>query len=254
MSDPLLVRAGRGMVPTPRALVLRERVGQLVEEAEGILRPAEKLNIRTLVREFTLRTSDGFVENFGPRLIALVNTEAPGVRIIFLQKPNKDSAPLRDGSIDLDTGVVEETMGPEIRTTILFRDRLIGVVRNGHPLARDKVSAALYAEGKHVLFSRRGFELGPIDKALVMLGMEREIIAVVGGFAAALALARASDLIATVPERHTGNLRLGMHSFPLPIQVPEFAVSMLWHPRLDADPGHRWLRRCVQRATADTLE
>jgi len=70
--DPLLVRAGRGLVPTPRAVELRERVSQVVEEGQAVLRPAEKLNLTQLVRTFTLRTSEGFVENFGPDLIALV--------------------------------------------------------------------------------------------------------------------------------------------------------------------------------------
>ncbi|MGE0862719.1 MAG: LysR family transcriptional regulator, partial [Vicinamibacterales bacterium] len=68
--DPLLVRAGRGLVPTPRAIELRERVGQLVEDGAAVLRPVEKLDLRTLVRTFTLRTSEGFVVNFGPALLA----------------------------------------------------------------------------------------------------------------------------------------------------------------------------------------
>src|SRR5437899_4478540 len=85
--DPLLVRAGRGLVPTPRALELRERVGQLVQDGEAVLRPAEKLNLRQLVRTFTLRTSDGFVENFGPDLIARVGQDAPGARLRFVPKP-----------------------------------------------------------------------------------------------------------------------------------------------------------------------
>jgi DNA-binding transcriptional LysR family regulator len=68
---------------------------------------------------------------------------------------------------------------------------------------------------------------------------------VVDGFAAALALARATDLIATVPERHTATLRAGMYTFDLPFRAPEVTVSMLWHLRLDADAAHRWLRGCV---------
>src|ERR1700710_519778 len=63
--DPLLVRAGRGLVHTPRALELRERVGQLVQQAEAVLRPAERLDLERLARTFTLRASEGFVENFG---------------------------------------------------------------------------------------------------------------------------------------------------------------------------------------------
>jgi DNA-binding transcriptional LysR family regulator len=89
-------------------------------------------------------------------------------------------------------------------------------------------------------------EDGPIDEALKALGLQREIVTIVGGFATALALVRGSDLIASVPERHTGNLRAGLYSFPLPVSVPEIRVSLLWHPRLDADMAHRWLRGCVR--------
>ncbi|HET6159882.1 MAG TPA: LysR family transcriptional regulator [Dongiaceae bacterium] len=253
--DPLLVRAGRGLVPTPRALELRERVSQLVQDGGAVLRPAETHNLKQLVRTFTMRTSDGFVENFGPDLIARVGAEAPGVRLHFVQKTNKDSAPLRDGTVDLETGVVGAATGPEVRTQALFRDRFIGVVRMGHPLSQGEITPARYAAGRHILISRRGLDKGPIDidEALEPLGLEREVVTIVAGFSTALALARASDLIASVPARHTGNLRAGMHSFPLPVSMPEITVSLLWHPRLDADPAHRWLRGCVRDACAEQL-
>lgn len=244
--DPLLVRAGRGLVPTPRAAELREKVRQLVEEGESVLRPAGKPDLGTLARTFTLRTSDGFVENFGPDLVARVAADAPGVRLRFVQKVDKDSAPLRDGIVDLETGVVASTTGPEIRAQALFRDRLIGVVRAGHALAGGEITPSRYAAGRHVLVSRAGIERGAVDDALQSLGLQRQISAIVGGFAGALALARGTDLIATVPERHTTRLRDGMESFPLPFPAPEVTVSMLWHPRLHADPVHRWLRECVR--------
>jgi DNA-binding transcriptional LysR family regulator len=244
--DPLLVRAGRGLVPTPRAQELREQVGRIVQEAETVLRPAKALDLARLGRAFTLRTSEGFVETFGPDLIARVRKEAPGVRLCFLSKPDRDSTPLRDGRVDLETGVVGKTIGPELRSQALFRDRFVGVVRDGHPLAGGDVTPADYAAGRHVLASRRGLDRGPVDDALDRLGLKREIAAVVGGFATALALARTSDLIATVPDRHTEGLRAGMRSFALPVPLPEITVSLLWHPRLDADPAHRWLRGCVR--------
>jgi DNA-binding transcriptional LysR family regulator len=251
--DPLLVRAGRGLVPTPRALELGERVSQLVQDGEAVLRPAEELNLKALVRTFTLRTSEGFAENFGPDLIARVGEDAPGVRLRFVPKPDKDSAPLREGAVDLETGVVGKTTGPEVRAQALFRDRFIGVVRAGHLLSRGKITPTRYAAGRHICVSRRGLDRGPIDEALKPLGLERAIVTIVGGFATALALARASDMIASVPERHTGNLRAGMHSFPLPVSTPEITISLLWHPRLDADPAHRWLRGCVRGACAEQL-
>jgi DNA-binding transcriptional LysR family regulator len=251
--DPLLVRAGRGLVPTPRALELRARVGQLVQDAEAVLRPAEMLNLSKLVRTFTLRTSEGFVETFGPDLIARVSREAPGVRLRFALKPDKDSTALRDGSVDLETGAVGRTTGPELRAVGLFRDRFIGVVRAGHPLSIGEITPSRYAAGQHIGVSRRGLDKGPIDEALVPFGLEREIVTIVGGFSSALALARATDLIACVPERHTGKLRAGMHSFPLPVSPPEVTVSLLWHPRLDADPAHRWLRGRVRDTCNDVI-
>ncbi|WCM53914.1 LysR family transcriptional regulator [Pseudomonas sp. WJP1] len=248
--DPLLVRAGRGLVPTPRALELRERVGQLVQEAQAVLRPAERPDLMHVSRTFTLRTSEGFVENFGAALIARIADQAPGIRLRFMHKADKDSTALRDGTVDLETGVVGQAAGPELRTQGLFRDRFIGVVRAGHPLCEGEMSPALFAAHSHISVSRRGVEKGPIDEALESLGLQRHIATMVAGFSTALALARSCDLIASVPERHTANLRSGMHSFALPLSLPEITVAMLWHPRLDADPVHRWLRECLREVCA----
>jgi DNA-binding transcriptional LysR family regulator len=248
--DPLLVRAGRGLVPTPRALELRGRVGQVVQEAQAVLSPAEQVNLAEVVRTFTLRTGEGFVENFGAKLVARAGMEAPGVRLRFLSKVERDSSVLRDGSVDLETGVVADSMSPEIRAQGLFRDRFVGVVRRGHPLGKGRITTRRYAAGRHVLYSRSGGETGLVDDLLEPLGLTREVVAIVGGFSAALALARGSELIATVPERHTESLRAGMFSFPLPFATPEITVSLLWHPRMDADPAHRWLRGCVREVCA----
>jgi DNA-binding transcriptional LysR family regulator len=250
--DPLLVRAGRGLVPTPRALELREHVRQLIQDAQMVLRPAAKINLKRLVRTFTLRAREGFVENFGPGLIARVGAEAPGVQLSFVYKPNKDSTSLRDGAVDLETGVAGPTPGPEVRAHALFADRFIGVVRMGHALTVGEITPARYAKGRHISVSRRGLDKGPIDAALKTLGFEREIVTIVAGFSSALALARNSDLIASVPERQTGNLRAGMYSFPLPVRAEEVTISLLWHPRMDADPAHRWLRGIVLDVCAAT--
>lgn len=248
--DPLLVRAGRGLVPTPRARELRDQVGRLVQAGEAVLRPAEALDLARVVRTFTVRATEGFAETFGPDLIGRLGSEAPGVRLRFVQKADKDSAPLREGAVDLEIGVVGEAIGPEVRVQALFQDRFIGVVRARHRLSKGTITPARFAAERHVLVSRRGRDRGPIDDALEALGLKRRIVTVVGGFLTAVALARKTDLVASVPERGTASMRTGMHSFPLPVAVPEVTVSMLWHPRLDADPAHRWLRNCVRELCA----
>lgn len=248
--DPLLVRAGRGLVPTPRAEALRTEVHALLQAARAVLSPAEALDLTRLTRTFTLRSREGFVETFGPALIARVAAQAPGVRLHFAPKPDKDSVGLREGHVDLETGVLGQDTGPELRSHALFRDRLIGVVQPGHPLSSGTPDAARFAAGRHILIARRSQQHGPIDTALAALGLHRQIATQVDSFAAALALARATDLIATVPERQTAALRGGLSSFALPLALPPFTVALIWHPRQDADPGHRWLRDTLRAVCA----
>lgn len=246
MADPLLVRAGRGLVPTPRALALRDEVARLSQEVTAVLRPVTEIDLRQVTRTFTLRTSDGFVENFGPALVTRIARQAPGIRLRFLHKTTKDSQSLRNGSVDLETGVVADDTGPEIRTRMLFQDRFIGVAGTGHRLSQGEITAERYARADHVLVSRRGSAKGLLDEALMVLGLQRQVVVTVDGFAAALALVRTTDLVTAVPARHTESLRQGLFSFELPVPAPTVKVAMLWHPRMDADHAHRWLREQIR--------
>lgn len=249
--DPLLVRAGRRLVPTPRAEAMRAHVHQLVSDAHVMLRPETRPDLSMLKRTFTLRTSDGFVESFGQKLTERIASEAPRVRLNFLQKPEKNSVPLREGRVDLETGIVEASLGPEVRTQALFRDRLVGVVRTGHPLCAGTLTAERYANAGHVLVSRTGVDSDAVDLPFLPADLTRRVVIAVSGFSPALALARRMDLVATVPERHTTALRDGMFTFPLPVPTKSFTVSMMWHPRHSADPVQQWLRRCLREACAE---
>ncbi|MCS3460723.1 LysR family transcriptional regulator [Aeromonas rivuli] len=248
--DPLLVRAGRGLVPTPRALALRERVSQLVQEAEAVLRPQQEVDPASLVRTFRLRASDGFVESVGAALLARLATEAPGVRLHFMTKPDKESHALRGGELDFETGVIGANTAPELHTQALFQDRFVAVVRPGHPLCEGPLTAARYADARHIMVSRRAQEHGPVDEALAVFKLERTITTLVPGFATALALVRGSDLVATVPALHCAALHADLVTLPLPFPLPKITLALLWHPRLDADPAHRWLRTLIRETCA----
>ena len=250
VGDPILVKAGRKLVPTPRAIEMRNRVDQLIHEAQAVLLPAQVPDLRRIVRTFTLRTSEGFVETFGSDLVTCVAKDAPGIRLRFVARQTRDAAGLSDGSVDLETGVVDETTSPELRQVSLFADRMVGVVRAGHRLRKGRVTAAGYAVAGHVGISRQTVDQGWVEEALAALGLERNMVTAVNGFATAIAVARGSDLVATVPERHTAALRTGMHTFALPFTLPSIMVAMLWHPRMHADPVHAWLRECVRTTVA----
>jgi DNA-binding transcriptional LysR family regulator len=242
--DPLLVPAGRRMVPTPHAESLRERVRAAAEEARSLLSPQQSaLDLARLARVFTLRANDAFVEVTAPRLIAAASV-APGVLLRFAPKPDKEVAPLRDGSIDLDIGVAED-WGAELRIQTLYRDFFVGVARADHPLLRGPITPEAFAACRQVSVSRRGRTGGPLDQALAALGIDRTIAAVVPSFPAALAIARETGLVTLLPNAFLSALPDGMVSFALPVATPELVISQLWHPRMDADPAHRWLRGLV---------
>jgi DNA-binding transcriptional LysR family regulator len=251
--DPLLVRAGRGLVPTPYAAELRGRVHALSHDVLAVLRPhVSQLDIATLERTFTIRANEGFVAALSAPLVAAVAKTAPCVRLRFAPKPEKNARRLREGDIDLEIGVLSD-FAPEVRTNSLFRDRFVGVARIGHPLLSDKkITPERYAAFAHVVASRKGEFTGPVDDALKKLGLQRKTSVVVPGFPDAMRIARHSDLIALVPRSCMGNSlanelpeTTGLQSFELPVRTSEIVISAMWHPRMDADPAHRWLRDTV---------
>jgi DNA-binding transcriptional LysR family regulator len=251
--DPLLVRAGRRLVPTPRAAELRDRVHELSREVRAVLAPQFRtLDIASLERAFTLRASEGFVEFLSAPLVAAVMQAAPGVCLRFAPKPDKDAGPLREGVVDLEIGALAAS-APELRSQFLFRDGFVGVARVGHPLLAEPVTPERYAACYHVVASRNEEFAGPVDDALAKLGLSRAIRVIVPGYPDAMRIARHSDLIALVPRSCLGNRLAGdpdvttdLDSFALPVPAPQISISAMWHPRMDADPAHRWLRDIVR--------
>lgn len=253
--DPLLVRAGRSLVPTRFAESLRDRVHAVTEDARTILRPAaSELDIATLETTFSIRVSEAFLELMSASLVSAITEAAPRVRVRFALKLDKEPHTLREGLIDLEIGVLG-VPAPELRTRLLIRDRLVGVAREGHPvLAGGAVTAKRYAAGGHIAVSRRGEFADAVDEALERKGLKREIRVVVPGFPDAMRIAASTDFIAAVPlsclgkgKVNEGVARLGIRSFELPFETPEILIAAIWHPRADADPAHRWLRNIVAR-------
>ncbi|MBN8952509.1 LysR family transcriptional regulator [Rhizobium sp. 60-20] len=255
MGDPLLVRAGRSLVPTRFAETLQDRVRAVTQDARAILRPAAgELDITTLEATFSIRVSEAFLELLAAPLVAAMTQAAPHVRIRFALKPDKEPHMLREGLIDLEIGVLG-VPAPELRTRLLIRDRLVGVVREGHPLLADSaVTTDRFAACDHVAASRRGDFADAIDGALESRGLKRAIRVVVPGFPDAMRIAASTDFVAAVPISCLGKNKVnelvtefGIRSFELPFETPEILIAAIWHPRVDADPAQRWLRNIVAR-------
>ncbi|NUP10152.1 MAG: LysR family transcriptional regulator [Polyangiaceae bacterium] len=250
LGDPVLVRAGRKMVPSRRALAMRDRVRAAVAEAEVLLSETP-LSARDARRVLVIRANDSIGAMLASELALAAHREAPGLTFRFVSEGNEDVESLREGWVDLDIGAVDFD-APEIRSQVLLRDRFVGVVRKGHPLASGRVTAKRFAAHDHVVVARRARLEGPIDVALERAGLSRRIVASVTSFHAALFIAARSDLVVSVPgvvARHAAET-LPVVPFAVPFELPAVPISQAWHPREDVDPVHRWLRKEVKRAAA----
>ncbi|MCB5166737.1 LysR family transcriptional regulator [Streptomyces bambusae] len=247
LGDPVLVRAGRTMVPTPHALALHAEVREVVERARALFLSGGEVDLRTLTRTFTVLAHDAFAAAFGATLFTRVSREAPGVRLRFLSESHVDVPALREGTADLELGVVD-SYAPEVRVEHVRDERMLGVVRAGHPLLRGRLTARRFAAAEHLTVSRRGRLEGPVDTALAALGLDRRVVGSVGSFPASLFVLRDTDLVGLITSGPAAPLaeKLGLECFEVPLELPALPFGLAWHPRHDADPAHAWLRECAR--------
>ncbi|MFC9583638.1 LysR family transcriptional regulator [Streptomyces yangpuensis] len=241
--DQILVRTGRTMVPTTRALAMRAQVHALVEQAHQLLSAQQELDLATLERVFTVRWHDALTAACGTALITAVHRRAPGVQLRLSAEPGTDDADLRRGEVDLESSAGTATL-PDIRHRLVGRDRLVIAVRPGHPLAEGPLSPERYAAAEHLTVSRRGRLRDQIDDALSARGLERRVVAAGPTAAFALQLALDTDLVVTLPDAvtRTARNRIGLVTRQPPVPLPDVPLYLLWHQRYDDDRAHTWLR------------
>lgn len=253
VGDPILVRAGRKLVPTPRALALVEPLSRLLSEAHALLAPPASHNLAATRRHFVIRAPDGIAVVFGAALAEALEQDMPLASLQFLPEGHSDSGALREARIDLDIGVLRDR-DPEAEILLLSEQPLMGAVRPGHPLLQGELTMQRFAAERHVAMAPRPRENSPVDEALARSGLTRFVALTVPNGYAALVAASRSQLVACVPERMARGMQasLALQLFELPLPITMDPVVMAWHPRHNADPAHRWLRGTLQRVLADS--
>lgn len=251
--DPLLVRVGGGLEPTPRAQALQRPLRVALVALGQALDAGEPFDPATSARVFRVATPDLFDAVLLPRLIAHLTREAPGVSLTVrgIDAGAHPRDRLVDGDLDLALVPIIDGPQPEghadmLRRT-LFRDHFCCFVREGHPALRDGVLALSdFAAASHVLISPEGRGPGLVDRRLAEHGLERHIALRLPTFAAAPRVVATTDLVLTAPAS-LAPLVADLPVVPVdaPVLLPGHALALLWHRRLDADPGHRWLREVI---------
>lgn len=246
--DEILVRSGRRMVPTPRALEIQVATRELVARAREIFTPPGRPDPALLQRTFSILAAD-LAAAFGPELVGRLRAEAPGVALRFLGEGPADAGRLRDADVDLEVGVIDAAP-PEIRVERLAAYRMMLAVRVGHPLTRGRVTPARLARAEHVSASRRGLAAGPVDDALAGHGLRRTVVAVVPSYTEAMLVVSRTDLVGLLPEHPSERTSWvpGVTLLAPPFPLPDVELAIAWHRRYDTDGAHAWLRGHVVAA------
>jgi DNA-binding transcriptional LysR family regulator len=245
LGDPLLVRAGRAMVLTPRAEELRVRVRDIHAEVEALLTRPAAFVPEKLRKAFVIHASDNVLAVLGKALDRILST-SPGVSLRFRPNLPDDAAELREGRADLAIGIYGD-LPPELRLRPLYSDRFVCAVRRDHPTVGDELTLEQFVALPQVQVAPRGQPGGQLDTLLAQRGIARQVGRAVPFFLSALLMAAESDAVVTLPERVARAVqdRFRLKLLPPPVRLQPYTLSLLWHPRMDGDAAHRWLREAM---------
>jgi DNA-binding transcriptional LysR family regulator len=252
LGNPILVRSGRGMLLTPRALALKPQVHTVVTEARRTLEPEQPFVASELSRTFVVHATDYVITVLGAAVDRILRQEAPKVCLRFVPNTPDDPALLRDQGSDLAVGIYGE-LPQEMRNRQLLTDRFVCVVRREHPATKKRFTLEQFVGIPHIQVAPRGKPGGYIDDVLQERGLSRTVARAVPYFVTALQLAAETDYVLTVSERIARHFAksLAIEVLEPPVKLRPYALSLVWHPRMDGDHAHRFLREVFLRAAAE---
>lgn len=252
LGDPILVRSGRGMLLTPRAEALKPRVHDVVNEARRTLEPERPFIASELSRTFVVHATDYVLTILGPAVDRILRNEAPKVCVRFVPNTPDDPALLRDQGSDLAVGIYGE-LPQEMRSRQLLTDRFVCVVRRGHPAVKKRFTLEQFVGLSHIQVAPRGKPGGYLDDVLRERGLTRTVARAVPYFVTALQLASETDYVLTISERIAKRFTeaLALERLEVPVKLRPYALSLVWHPRIEGDAGHRFLRDVFLRASKE---
>ncbi|HSC87153.1 MAG TPA: LysR family transcriptional regulator [Polyangiaceae bacterium] len=250
--DPLLVRSGRTLVPTPRARALLPALERGLADLSVAVAGQPPFDPSTDRRSFTLGMADYIQAVAMAPLLRAVEREAPGIDLVVLSRADL-ATEVQSGQLDLAVHV-DGPLTPGLSSSgVLFEDDFLCMVRNQHPAIGKKVTLEQYLEARHVMVAPAGTSGSFVDSELERRGLSRRVALRVSNFLVAPVVVSQTDYISTMPARLARQLaaRYELRLLPPPIEMPRFALSAFWHARMDHDPAHAWLRELLARVCVE---
>jgi DNA-binding transcriptional LysR family regulator len=253
--DPLFLRTGRGLLPTPRARELAEPLSQALRQIETALVKKPQFIPADASMTFTLGLSDYPAFILLPALTRALAEHAPHVSLSI--HPFND----RDRAVDfLDSGTVDSAIGvaptyPDGRILMrpLLKDEFVTIVAKRHPAARTAMELKTFLSLPHVLVSPEGERHGHVDQMLGERGKQRVLAVTLPQMFAAPAIVANTRMTATVMKRVvlTSPAYRKLVLFPPPVRLPEIVFNLIWHRRTDSHPAQQWFRGLIATVAAE---
>ncbi len=252
LDDPVLVRDGRHMVPTPRAAGLAGPLAAVLDDVRRLIAHRADFDPATSTRRFRLVCPD-LIAAVLPALIAALGAEAPGVELAVRAPGGSISGAVRAGGDDLGIGP-PPTDGAGLMQRAVGRVEWAVLMRAGHPAA-DAWDLPAWLRWPHVTVATGSAGPSLIGETLAAAGHTRRVGLVTPSFLVAPLVVARTDWFFAAPAPFVAELAdtLGLVMRPAPVPLPAVTVTLTWPERLHADPGHRWLRARVADVLAAAL-
>jgi DNA-binding transcriptional LysR family regulator len=257
LQDPLFVRQGTHMVPTPFTRNIIEQVRQALQILEVNLSATRNFVPENARRSFHLSLWEYAEALILPPLLQRLTHAAPGMSITTSRVKRRDlETELASGSVDLAIEI-PMTVSDRIRHKWLLNESFVVVARHGHPAIKKKLDLDTYLAQRHVQVSSRRHGPSLIDVELNRRGLSRQIFLRNQHTQTACMVVSNTDMLMTLPERHAQLLNAGLQGkgtandvYPFPLQSPRLEAHLYWHESVENDPANRWLREEIQKVLA----
>lgn len=244
--DPLFVRVGSTMEPTPVAGQLHLLSVNAIAQLEALLAFQPRFDPDRDARSFRIAMTDVGQIVILPRLLKTLAETAPQIRVDVSQVSADTADQLQRGLLDIALGFLPDLEGRFVQQPI-FLETFSCLVRQDHPRISNTLSVRQYQDEQHVLVETSGTGHFIIERHLARKGLVRKVGAQIPSFIGMASVVGSTDLIATLPSRAANILGRGseVRVLALPVQIPGYQVRQQWHERMQGDPGHTWLRNLM---------
>jgi DNA-binding transcriptional LysR family regulator len=248
-NDPLFVRSGNKMQPTPRALSLVESARFVLGRVGSDIVAAPTFDAATSQQTVSLALSDVGEVVFLPSLLKQLRRLAPRATIRAVSLPaNEVAAGLESGAIDLAIGYFPDLKKHNFFQQTLFSDTFASLLRADHPVTATKLTLKQYLQLEHAVVRAESRTEEVMERYLARKKLRRQVVLTTPHFASAPIIVAQSDLIVTVPEplaRYYSRSSTQLRLVGLPFDPPRIDLKQFWHRKFHHDDRNRWLRAVV---------